>query len=58
MIARICAWCDAVLGFKPGPPGVTHGICEGCLPRLLNGIRVIGADATNNTKTNERTETR
>jgi hypothetical protein len=30
-VTRIaCAWCDAGLGEKPGPDGVTHSICAPC----------------------------
>ena len=31
---RRCAWCGKLLGYKPGD-GVSHGICDECLERLL-----------------------
>ena len=54
MIARVCAWCDRVLGTKPGPPGVTHAMCDSCAPKFLAGVRVIAGDETN--KTTETTK--
>jgi uncharacterized Zn finger protein (UPF0148 family) len=29
MMTRVCAWCKAVLGEKPGE-GITHTICPKC----------------------------
>jgi hypothetical protein len=34
---RVCAWCSRTLGGDPGEAVVTHGICESCGKKLLNG---------------------
>lgn len=56
MTVRACALCDRVLGVKPGPARVETTVCNTCLPRLLKGVKAIGADdATNNTNETETT---
>ncbi len=31
----ICAWCNKDMGEKGGKAGVSHGVCEECLTKLL-----------------------
>lgn len=51
-MAVLCAWCGKAMATAPttarrasddmpDPPDVTHGICPGCLERLLADIRAI-----------------
>lgn len=47
-LQRVCAWCGKTMGWKPGGPGITHGICQDCqhqLRRLQQG----GRDGPGNT---------
>lgn len=30
-LIRLCAWCGANMGTKPGGNGITHGLCDSCL---------------------------
>lgn len=32
----ICSWCETVLNEGTGP--ISHGICDECLPRLLQTV--------------------
>ena len=32
---RVCSWCDKDMGEKPGGEGVTHGICDECIERIM-----------------------
>jgi hypothetical protein len=34
MIQVVCAWCQKLMGEKPGDGGVSHGICEGCFAKV------------------------
>jgi hypothetical protein len=35
MMQVVCSWHGGIIGYKPGPHGVSHGICKECSEKVL-----------------------
>ena len=47
MIMRVCCDCKKILGYKPGPDCVSHGICDDCLDKKLKAMKPVKVNTCN-----------